>query len=106
MQAVLVYVTAATREEALKIARATVAERLAACANIMGEITSVFRWEGAVEEESEVSVLLKTHGDRVEALTERIRSLHSYECPCVVVLPIAAGNPDFLQWIAEETAAH
>lgn len=103
MPATLVYVTASSREEALKISRTVVEERLAACANVFQPITSVYWWEGKVQEEGETSFILKTRADLVEALTQRVRALHSYTCPCVVALPIAAGNPAFLSWIENET---
>ena len=103
MPATLVYVTASSREEALKISRTVVEERLAACANVFQPITSVYWWEGKVQEEGETSFILKTRADLVEALTQRVRGLHSYTCPCVVALPIAAGNPAFLSWIENET---
>jgi periplasmic divalent cation tolerance protein len=103
MTAALVYVTAATGDEATTIARTVVGERLAACANVLGPITSVYWWEGAVDEAKETAFLLKTTVALVEPLTARIRALHSYACPCIVALPIAAGNPAFLAWIAAET---
>ncbi len=103
MPATLVYVTASSREEALKISRTVVEERRAACANVFQPITSVYWWEGKVQEEGETSFILKTRADLVEALTQRVRALHSYTCPCVVALPIAAGNPAFLSWIENET---
>jgi periplasmic divalent cation tolerance protein len=103
MSATLVYVTASSRDEALKIARMVVEERLAACANVFQPITSVYWWEGKVQEEGETSFLLKTRTELVEALTQRVRALHSYTCPCVVALPVAAGNPAFLSWIDNET---
>ena len=103
MSATLVYVTAPSRDEAMKIARAAVEERLAACANVLGPMTSMYWWEGKVQEEGEVSFILKTRADLVPALTQRIKALHSYTCPCVVALPVAAGNPDFLAWIDAET---
>ena len=99
MSATLVYVTASSREEALKIARTVVEERLAACANVNASITSFYWWEGKVQEDGETSFILKTRADLVDALTSRVRALHSYTCPCVVALPIAAGNPAFLSWI-------
>lgn len=101
--AMLVYVTAPHRDEALALARAVVAERLAACANLLGDTTSVYWWDGKLNEDAEVALVLKTRADLVEALTERLRALHSYTCPCVVALPIVAGNPAFLGWIAAET---
>lgn len=103
MSVVLIYVTASSRDEAVAIGRAVVGERLAACANVLPQITSVFRWEGAVQEEAETALLLKTRADLVERVTERVRALHSYTCPCVVALPVTGGNPAFLDWIAEET---
>ncbi len=98
-----VYITAASRDEALTIARTVVEERLAACANILAPITSVFWWDGGAQEEEEVGVILKTRGALIDRLTERIKALHSYECPCVVAWPITAGNPAFLDWILSET---
>ena len=101
-----VYVTTGSREEALTIARAAVGERLAACANILGEITSVFRWEGAVQEDAEVSLILKTRAANLPALTERIKALHSYSVPCVVAwsLDPETGNREFLEWLETESA--
>lgn len=103
MAAVLIYVTTPDRDEAIRIARTVIGDRLAACANVLGAMTSVFRWEGAVQEEGEVALILKTEDSVVPRLTERIQELHTYTCPCVVAIPITAGNPAFLDWIAEET---
>ncbi|MCR6632177.1 MAG: divalent-cation tolerance protein CutA [Magnetospirillum sp.] len=100
----LIYVTAPNRDEALKLARLLVGERLAACANVLDPITSVYWWDGKVNEEPEVALVLKTTEGQVAALTERLRAAHPYDCPCVVSLPITGGNPDFLAWIAAETA--
>lgn len=103
MSATLVYVTASSKDEALMIARTVVEERLAACANVFQPITSVYWWQGKMQEEGETSFILKTRADLVDALTQRVKALHSYTCPCVVALPIAAGNPGFLAWIDTET---
>jgi len=92
----LVYITTSSRVEASAIGRAMVDERLAACANVLGDITSFYWWEGAVQEDGEVSLILKTQDHLVDRLTQRVKELHSYDCPCVVAIPIAAGNPDFL----------
>jgi periplasmic divalent cation tolerance protein len=99
----MIYVTTSSREEALRIGRVVVADRLAACANVLPGITSVYKWQGEVREDVETALILKTRSDLVERLTARVKELHSYDCPCVVALPITDGNPDFLQWIAEET---
>lgn len=100
----LVYVTAPSQEEALRLAQLVVGERLAACANVLGPITSVYWWDGKLNQEPEVALVLKTRAELVETLTARIVAAHSYECPCVVALPISSGNPPFLSWIAVETA--
>ena len=103
MTLTMIYVTTPSPQEALRIGRAVVADRLAACANVLPGITSVYRWQGEVQEDGETALILKTRSDLVERLTTRVKELHSYDCPCVVALSIAGGNPDFLQWIAEET---
>jgi len=103
MNTVLVYVTAATREEAIKLGRDAVGRHLAACANILGEMTSVYRWQGEIAEDQEVAMILKTQRSLVEPLVTRIKALHSYDCPCVVAVGIEDGNAEFLEWIAEET---
>ena len=99
----LIYITVGSRDEALAIARELVDSRLAACANIRAGTTSIYHWEGAVCEEDEVSLILKTRDDLVERVIEKVKELHSYDCPCVVSLPISGGNADFLNWIDAET---
>lgn len=101
----LVYMTAASLEEAQRIARHVVDRRLAACANILPAVQSLYHWKGAVEEATETVCILKTENDRFEALREAIVSMHSYETPCVVALPISAGHEDFLRWLHVETRA-
>lgn len=102
-QTCIVYVTAGSAEEAKRIAAAAVDERLAACANILGEIQSVFCWQGAVQNEAETALLLKTAVDRLPALTARIVELHAYDEPCVVATPILGGSQSFIDWIVAET---
>jgi len=97
------YVTAANDDEAAAIGRALVTERLAACANVLPGITSFYWWEGAVQDDKEAVLVVKTRSELVEAATRRIKELHSYDCPCVVALPISGGNEDFLNWIDRET---
>jgi periplasmic divalent cation tolerance protein len=105
MSAKLVYVTAPSRKEAEKIAETVVTERLAACANILDGVTSLFHWEGKLCRENEAVLILKTTEEKTDALTARIKELHSYECPCIVVLPIEGGNPAFLEWLHSECGA-
>ena len=104
MSTVMVYVTAGSRAEATTIGRTIVEERLAACANVVPEITSYYWWEDAVHEDSEASLILKTREELVEKVISRVKELHSYDCPCVVSFSIAAGNEDFLNWIIKETS--
>ncbi|WP_437194311.1 divalent-cation tolerance protein CutA [Planctomicrobium sp. SH527] len=101
----MMYVTVEKREEALSIARQLLSEQLIACANITGEITSVYNWEGSNHESTEVGMLLKTRPELVSKVTERIKCIHSYECPCIVSWDIAEGNFDFFQWVHSETAS-
>jgi periplasmic divalent cation tolerance protein len=102
MSAVFAYVTARDREEALRIGRALVEGRVAACVNVLDGMTSVYRWEGRLEEATEAVLLVKTEEDRVPDLISKVKELHSYSVPCVVVWPIKDGNPDYLSWIREE----
>ena len=98
-----VYMTTATREEARRIGRTLVEERLAACVNILPGMNAIYRWQGAVQDEQETVLIAKTRAALVERLSERVRALHSYRVPCVVALAIEGGNPAFLQWIVDET---
>jgi periplasmic divalent cation tolerance protein len=100
----MVYITASGTEEAERIARTVVQEHLAACANIMGSIRSIYHWEGKLEQGTEVALLLKTQRPIVDALVGRVRELHSYSCPAIVVLPVQGGFGGFLEWVRTETA--
>jgi len=103
MKCCFVYITASDADEARRLARALVESRLAACANVFDGMTSVYRWEGAVQESNEAVLIAKTREELVPALTEKIQDLHSYDCPCVVALPLTGGSDEFLAWIAAET---
>lgn len=99
------YVTCATADEAETLARTLVGERFVACANVLGAMQSFYWWNGEVQSGNEVALVLKTRQSLVDAATQRIKALHSYDCPCVVALDITGGNADFLKWIAHETQA-
>lgn len=99
-----VYMTAGDWEEARRIGARLVEERLAACVNLLPGMVSLYRWQGAVEEGREVVMIAKTTQDRLADLTARVAALHSYDCPCVVALPMVGGHAPFLDWIGEETA--
>ncbi len=101
---VLLYVTTPNAEEARHIARCLVQERLCACANIGASLLSVYEWKGKAQEDEEVQMVLKTQESRIDAATRRIRELHSYETPCVVALPLAGGDEEFLQWVVTQTS--
>ncbi|MBL8665151.1 MAG: divalent-cation tolerance protein CutA [Candidatus Odyssella sp.] len=104
MTARLLYVTAPNVAEAERIGEALVQERLVACANILGPIASIYWWQGKVQRDAEAVLIAKTRADLVERVVARVKELHSYTVPCVVSLAIEQGNPDFLRWIAAETA--
>lgn len=104
MKHAFVYVTAPDRTVAARLARHAVDTRLAACANLVPRIESVYRWKGRVETATESALILKTRMALVPRLIAAIRKIHPYECPCIVTLPIAGGDPDFLRWIEAETA--
>ena len=97
-----VYITVSGRKEAETISKALIRERLAACTNIIENMSALFWWEGDVQSEHEVVLIAKTRADTFDRLYGRVKELHSYDCPCIVGLPIAAGNPDYLAWIDEE----
>ena len=104
MNTVLVYITVENSAEALRIGRVLVEEKLAACANVLDGMTSVYRWQGEICEDTESVLIAKTTEPLAGALTERVQVLHNYDCPCVVTLPISGGNTAFLDWIVEQTA--
>lgn len=99
-----VYVTTKDEAEAQLIARAVVGERLAACANILGETRSIYWWEEKICEDQECAVVLKTNEHSLEELSKKIKALHSYKVPCIVALPIVDGNPAYLQWLEANLA--
>ena len=96
--------TAGSAAEAASIARALVDRRLAACVNIAGPVTSVFRWDGEVREEQEQLLVIKTRTSRVRALREAYRELHPYDCPEMVEIPVSGGLPSYLAWLKQETS--
>ncbi len=98
-----VYMTAASRDEAERIAAALVESRLAACVNVLGEIRSVYRWEDAIRRDAEVAFIAKTRAALFDALAARVREMHSYDVPCIVAWPIAAADAAYLDWIGQET---
>jgi periplasmic divalent cation tolerance protein len=101
--ALVVLVTTPTPERAAEIARAVVEERLAACGNVVPGLRSIYRWDGAIQDEGEALLILKTTRAKFEALRERVLALHPYQVPEVIALPVEAGSAPYLAWIAAET---
>lgn len=101
----LVLTTLGSAEDARTLVRRVVQDRVAACGTVLGGATSIYRWKGAVEEAEEVQVLLKTHRDRWDDLQTAVRTLHPYEVPELIALPITRGLPDYLEWVGHETQA-
>ncbi|MFM2091975.1 MAG: hypothetical protein RLZZ127_2464 [Planctomycetota bacterium] len=99
----LIYATCPDQACARAIAQAVVGERLAACANLVPGVVSVFRWEGQVQEAAETVLILKTRDARAAACRERIRALHPYRTPAIVVVPVTDADPAFAAWVVEET---
>lgn len=99
----LIYITAGSVEEARTIGNKLVSDRLAACVNIIDNVSSMYWWEGEIQDDKEVILIAKTKESLVPELVEKVRSMHSYSCPCIVSLPILNGNRAFLDWVVEET---
>ncbi len=104
MSVVSVYCIFADADEAERIGRAVVEERLAACINLLGPCRSIYRWQGAIETASEVPAILKTTGAQAEALIARIAELHSYDVPCIAVWPIVKLVQNYAQWVESEVS--
>lgn len=98
----LVYITAGDKAEAKLIGKALVESKLAACINIIDPMNSLYYWEGELQEDREVILIAKTTSDKVRAVTEKVKSIHSYDCPCVLSLPVSNGNEAFMQWIKSQ----
>ena len=96
-----VYATFPDEEEARRIGRALVEERLAACVNILGPCHSIYRWKGEIEEASEVAAIFKTGADKAAALIERLTALHSYDVPAAVVWPAGTDQSDYAEWVID-----
>ena len=99
-----VYMTSGSLEEARNIGQKLVEKNLAACVNLIENMTSIYKWEEKLEEGQEVVMIAKTRKKLMSKLIETVNFHHSYECPCILDLPIQGGKPEFLTWIETETA--
>ena len=101
----MVLVTAGSEAEATSIANALVGQGLVACVNILPGIRSIFQWEGKVAQENEYLLLAKTVNQAFERVAAAVKSLHSYDVPEVIALPITKGLPEYLRWVRDVTSA-
>jgi periplasmic divalent cation tolerance protein len=101
---IVVYITAPAEEEAERIASALVENKLAACVNIVKNMRSIYRWQGKIEDEAEVLMIVKTRKEHFAHIRERVKQLHSYSVPEIIALPIVEGSEDYLAWMREETS--
>ena len=101
--AIVVLVTVGSEQEAETIATTLLEERLAACVNVTSPVRSLYRWEGRIEDDREWQLVIKTQARLFEALAARVRTLHSYDLPEIIALPVLAGTTDYVDWIQNET---
>ena len=99
MSYMIVIMTAPSKEEAVKIVRTLLEERLIACANIIDPVYSLFWWKEKIEDEKEVLVIMKSHQKLFEKLSKRVTEVHSYDVPEILALPIAEGSQSYLDWM-------
>ena len=97
----IVLVTCASISEARRIGRSAVQKRLAACANIVARVESIYRWKGKVERAREVLVMMKTSAGRLRALEREVKRMHSYDVPEFAVVPMMAGSREYLEWVGK-----
>ncbi|MPY98166.1 MAG: divalent cation tolerance protein CutA [Actinophytocola sp.] len=100
---VIVSTTTDSESAATALASSAIERRLGACAQVVGPLTSVFRWDGAVQTEQEWRVDIKTVANRVRALTDHLKAEHSYDVPEIIATPIEGGSAEYLDWLVEET---
>ena len=99
----LVYVTTKDKAQAKKIGKELLKAKLAACVNIIDKMNSLYRWEGKIQDDKETILIAKTRALLVKKLVKKVKSLHSYSCPCIISLPILDGNKEYLDWIEKQT---
>ena len=104
MTIVSIYAVFASAEEAERIGRTVIEERLAACINILGASRSIYSWKGAIESADEIPAILKTDSSKAEVLIERIAALHSYDVPCVAAWPVAEVFGAYADWVEDSVA--
>lgn len=103
MEDIVVFITAPNEDEAARIARALVDSRAAGCVNIIKNIRSIYSWQGKIEDESEVLMVVKTQKNLFEPLSRKVKELHSYSVPEIIAIPIIEGSEDYIRWLHEVT---
>jgi periplasmic divalent cation tolerance protein len=98
-----IYITCANKEEALKIAHALVESKMIACANILDNMTAVYPWNNKIEVGQESVLICKTRKANYSKVKQKVEELHSYDCPCIIALPIERGAEAYLSWLSENT---
>ena len=99
----IVFITVPSQEEGERIGANLVESRLAACVNVIPQVSSIFRWQGKIEKENELLLVIKTTRDRMDELTSKIKELHSYDVPEILAVPVFAGSKDYIDWVQQET---
>lgn len=102
MQFVFTYIPTSSKKEAEKIGRILIKEKLAGCVNILDGVTSIFPWENKIQKTKEVVLLVKTKKSLVSKVSKRVEELHSYDCPCIAVLPVDFASRDYEKWLKKE----
>jgi periplasmic divalent cation tolerance protein len=104
MDEIVVFMTAPKEDEATRIARALVENRLAGCVNIIKDIRSIYNWQGKIEDEKEVLLIAKTRKRLFKRLVKKVKELHSFTVPEIIAMPIVEGSTEYLKWLKEVTA--
>jgi len=103
MDEIVVFITASSEDEAARIAKALVEAKLAGCVNIIKNVRSIYSWQGKVEDETEVLMIVKTQKSLFDSLMKKVKELHSYTVPEIIAMPIVKGSEDYLKWVREVT---
>ncbi len=104
VSALVLLSTFPSTDKAAEIARVLVEERLAACVNLVGEVRSIYRWQGDISDDREALAIIKTTPERYAALEARLRALHPYEVPELIALPVTAGAAPYLAWLGAQVS--
>lgn len=100
---IIVFITAPSEDEAVRIGQTIVGERLAGCVNIIRSVRSIYRWQGRIEDGQEVLLIVKTKSALFKSLQYRVKEIHSYSVPEIIALPLVEGSKQYLDWLGQET---